>query len=211
MKKLVLVVLALLFGTPLALADLQFSSNGTNVGIATKANIVGATCTRSGQTTTITVSGDGQALTPASVAATGVVSGTSLTATTGNVTSSSGQVVFQSTVQASGQKTGITITISPITPNITSAMLAYGVIQMRGSGTAVSYLGMANGVPGQMVTLQCSLYQANNIVIGNYGIGITKSGFTTITFTGSAQSVTLLWLDNTTGWVVVGNAGTTIA
>ena len=219
MKKLVLVVLALLLCAPWALADLQFSSNGTNVGIATKANIVGATCTRSGQTVTITSTGAGQALTPASVAATGAISaGTGITATTGgvtasagNVTASAGQVVFQSTVQASGQNTGVTVTISPITPNITSAMLAYGVIQMRGSSAAVAYLGMANGVPGQMVTLQCTVYQGNNIVIGNYGIGITKANFTTITFTGAAQSVTLLWLDNVTGWVVVGNAGTTIA
>ena len=193
MKKLVLVVLALMFCVSVAYADQQYASNGTNVGIATKTNVVGATVTRSGQTATITVSGNGQALTPATVAAT------------------SG-ITFQSTVQASGQNTGVTNTISPISPNITSAMLAYGLVKLNGSSAASAHIGLANGVPGQMVTIQCGVYQGQTIVIGTtYGIGVTCSGFSTITFTAALQSVTLLWLDNTSGWIVVGNAGTTIA
>lgn len=180
MKKIVLAVFALMFlYTAVSFAEQQYASNSTDVGIASKTNVVGATVSRSGQTVTI------------------------------DVATNPDNYVFQSTVQASGSKTGVTTSVSQAS-NLDSAALAYGVIKFA-SGTAKT-ITIAAGVPGQMVTLVEEATVAITIDPRKYPLApVARTGWNSIAITAANQSITLLWLDDTTGWVIVGNNGCTVS
>lgn len=114
------------------------------------------------------------------------------------------------TIYANGYAGGVTSNVSTES-NLTSAALAYGFIRIAGGGPA-KYLTLADGEAGQMLTIQMVARDGANVVIGNYGPTMgTKTGWSTITFDTALDSVTLLYLDSTSGWIVVGNSGTTIA
>ena len=135
---------------------------------------------------------------------------------TGGTASRSGETgtiatnVFSSTIQVSGFNTGLTYGLSTISPNIGAAQLAFGLITIYGNSTVVNTFGLANGTAGQMATINF-VKQGYNVIIGFPGDGITKSGWNKITFSATGQFVTLLYLDSTTGWIVVGVNGATIA
>jgi hypothetical protein len=64
-------------------------------------------------------------------------------------------------------------------------------------------LTLANGTPGQFLTIA--------LVVDGGGDGTltptTKTGFATIVFADAGDNVTLLYVDDTVGWVIVGAAG----
>ncbi|HOD79961.1 MAG: hypothetical protein BWX88_02687 [Planctomycetes bacterium ADurb.Bin126] len=68
-------------------------------------------------------------------------------------------------------------------------------------------LTLANGLPGQLLTIA--------LVTDGGGDGTltptTKSGFATIVFADAGDNVTLLYVDDTVGWVIVGAAGVAAA
>jgi len=125
----------------------------------------------------------------------------------------SGPVYFWSTIVASGHKAGVTTNVSTES-NLTSAALGYGMIRKTMDSPTNQNRTLANGVKGQMVTIQLIAKAAGNFVITKTGAAasaMTMTGWTSITFDTVLDSVTLLWLDDTYGWVIVGNAGTVIA
>jgi len=129
----------------------------------------------------------------------------------GNTVASDAEVLFQSTVSAVGSKTGVTTNVSTES-NLTSAALAYGVIKLQaGSAKTIS---IANGVKGQMVTVMMTVYDGGNITLSDDDVApgaFTKTGWDDIVFSGVGQQVTLLYVDDTVGWTIVGHYGVTIS
>ena len=112
-------------------------------------------------------------------------------------------------IYGSGYAGGVTTNVSTES-NLTSAALAYGVVSMN-AGIAKT-ITLTNGVEGQMLTLIGGTI-AGTITIAPASfplITCTKTGWTTIAITATHQSITLLYFDDTIGWVIIGNAGATI-
>jgi hypothetical protein len=112
------------------------------------------------------------------------------------------------TLYANGYKGGVTTNVSSES-NLTSAALAYGFVQFV-AGTAKTICIYA-GTPGQMLTLLgCATttitidQRAYPVVAGAH------TGWNSIALTNQSQSVTLLYYDDSVGWVIVGNAGATL-
>ena len=125
----------------------------------------------------------------------------------------------QVTVLANGHKEGVTTNVSGET-NLTSAALAYGVIAVAdiGSldGSSARYIALADGTPGQMVTIYIvadsggTLYitddKVNDVVFGS----TTATGWDDLAFDSALDSVTLLFVDTTYGWIVIGTNSVTV-
>ena len=117
---------------------------------------------------------------------------------------------FATNVVAAGFKEGVTVNVSTES-TLTSAALAYGYITMQ-AGSAKT-IGLDDGVPGQMITIACSVYDGGDVVISETAFPLTTLGYgwDTITFNTQGDFCTLLWIDDTNGWIVVYNSGCTIA
>ena len=63
-------------------------------------------------------------------------------------------------------------------------------------------LTLANGKPGQRLTINISAYVGNGTLTPT-----TKTGFTNIVFAAAGQKATLEYVDDTVGWIVEGVAG----
>ena len=118
------------------------------------------------------------------------------------------------TFYASGYKGGVTTSVSTES-NLTSAALAYGVIvKSNYDGTSDQKVTLADGSIGQMLTLTITaLGSSGDWVITDDAVGtaITKTGWDDITLGDALDSITLLYLDDTVGWIIVGNNGCTIS
>ena len=67
---------------------------------------------------------------------------------------------------------------------------------------------LANGVSGQVIIIEAaSVTNSGTFVI----TPTLKTGFATVTLAAALDSVTLLYVDDTYGWVVVGIRGATVA
>lgn len=116
------------------------------------------------------------------------------------------------TMIANGHKDGVTTNVSTES-NLTSAALAYGTVCLQ-AGSAKS-IALANGSKGQMVTFILTTYDGATITITDDQVSsavftMTKTGWDDIALNSELDSVTLLYLDDTNGWVIVGNNGATI-
>jgi hypothetical protein len=117
------------------------------------------------------------------------------------------------TLYGSGMRGGVTANVSTES-HLTSAALAYGVIDMR-AGSAKT-IALANGVIGQMITIVLTVYDGATVTITDDGLSasaqalLKKTGWDDIALNSSLDSVTLLYVDDTTGWVVIANNGCTI-
>jgi hypothetical protein len=71
------------------------------------------------------------------------------------------------------------------------------------TGADAEALTLANGTAGQILTI--------DLAVDGGGDGTltptTKSGFTSIVFADAGDNATLLYVDNTVGWVILGTAG----
>lgn len=65
---------------------------------------------------------------------------------------------------------------------------------------------LADGMDNQTVTYVLATDGGKDL----YVTPTTKSGFTSVQLSDAGDSVSLLWSDSTSGWVISGNAGTTI-
>ena len=116
-------------------------------------------------------------------------------------------------IYASGYKGGTTDNVSGES-NLTSAALAYGVIRLADTGALDNancrYISLANGTPGQMVTIQLVAATAGTLYITDDKVGagaMTKTGWDDIALGTALDTVTLLYLDDTVGWIIVGEYG----
>jgi hypothetical protein len=125
--------------------------------------------------------------------------------------SSDGRVL---TIFSNGHRSGVTANVSSES-NLLAAALAYGLIVKATVGTSGGeYVSLADGTPGQMVTITLTDYNDTDAFIITddkvAGGTMTKTGWDDITFNSDLDSITLLWLDDTYGWIIVGNNGCSI-
>jgi len=119
------------------------------------------------------------------------------------------------TIYGSGMRGGVTTNVSSESL-LTSAALAYGVISKVGNdSTANRQVSIANGVPGQVMTIVITTACAStgDYVITDDGVAagtFTKTGWDDIALDSLYDSVTLLYVDDTTGWIVTGQNGASI-
>ena len=126
----------------------------------------------------------------------------------------SGSVV---NLYANGYKSGVTTNVSSES-NLTSAALAYGVIQkVAPDSTADVQVALANGTSGQMLTIivTTAAAGAGDWIITDDGIApgvftMTKTGWDDIAMDTANEMVTLLYLDDTYGWIIVGISGAAV-
>ena len=118
---------------------------------------------------------------------------------------------FATSVIATGHKAGVTIVVSTIS-HLTSASLAYGYLRRTQDSPANITVDLEEGVPGQMVTIQLTAKAAGNYIISKTctATPVTTTGWSLLTFDTALDQITLLYMDSTTGWIVVSNAGVTI-
>lgn len=118
-----------------------------------------------------------------------------------------GKLLFETSVVASGHKEGVTTMVSTAT-HVQSAGLAFGIIQKQLDSPADQNGTIDDGTIGQMVTIVLTQKGgAGNFIL----TPTTMTAFATITFDTLNDSITLLWLDDTRGWIIVGNNRCTIA
>ena len=117
---------------------------------------------------------------------------------------------------SNGYGDGVTTNVSGET-NLTSAALAYGVIVLEDTGALDSsdnrYITLADGTAGQMVTIILEASSDGGVltITDDYvGTAIKNTGWDDIAFDVAGDSVTLLYVDDTYGWVVVGEYGVTV-
>ncbi len=96
---------------------------------------------------------------------------------------------------------GTTVAADVLAIPVTHAYVA------KTTGADAEALTLANGENGQILTV--------SLVVDGGGDGTltptTKSGFATIVFSAAGQAATLLYVDDTVGWVLIGLAGVAAA
>ncbi len=93
--------------------------------------------------------------------------------------------------------------VSDMVTEITAIPLGYSLVNITITGRTCT---LADGEAGQMITLR-----GHNRLSGTLTINpATETGFTTITMDAEGEIVTLLFVDTTYGWVVVGANGATV-
>lgn len=122
------------------------------------------------------------------------------------------------TILANGHKEGVTTNVSTES-HLQAAALAYGVISVNFSASRKVYI--ANGTPGQMVTIYIAstagMGTADTFVISDTGVSgatataLKSTGWTTLTFNAAMDTVTLLYVDDTYGWVLIGQNSVTVS
>ena len=118
---------------------------------------------------------------------------------------------------ANGYRDGVTTNVSGES-NLVSAALAYGVILKSGLDTTSDVKSaLANGTPGQMLTIVMTVAPAStgDWFVTNTGISsnvftMTTTGWSSIEFDAAYESVTLLYVDDTYGWIIVGAQGVAV-
>jgi hypothetical protein len=113
------------------------------------------------------------------------------------------------TILANGHKEGVTTNVSTES-NLTSAALAYGVVKLVIGSTR--YVSLDNGTAGQMITFIVTTAGGGTVYITDDKVADadTKTGWDDIALTELNDSVTLLYVDDTYGWIIVGQVGATI-
>lgn len=133
------------------------------------------------------------------------ISGTSATYT--------GDVTFRSNLVSVGRYGASVSSLSSSSTNLSATSIAYAVItKFIGGGGGLDGDGrgsiLANGTPGQVLTF---------IVVGAQSGGTwvitptTKTGFRNLTFNALGDQATLLYVNDTVGWIVVALESVTVS
>lgn len=123
-----------------------------------------------------------------------------------------GNVVFKSTLYAVGGAGGAS-SVNSSSTNLSAAQISYSLIRKRigGGGGLDSTDGgtrLRNGTAGQMITFIITTVQSGGSWILT---PVTKTGFSTLTFDTANDVATLLYVDDTVGWIIISQTGCTIA
>jgi len=105
---------------------------------------------------------------------------------------------------SNGYKDGVTTNVSTES-NLLPAALAYGVIKIE-AGSAKS-ISIANGSPGQMLTIIMTVYDGGTVTLTDDQVAsgtVTKTGWDDIAFDAVGESATLLYFNDTIGWILSG-------
>ena len=111
----------------------------------------------------------------------------------------------------SGHASGST-TMESTASHLTSAQLAFGLIIRNAPSDQM--FEIPDSTRGKMVTIMTTGMSAtDSMFIGDERSidgTITHTGWSVITFDDPTDIVTLLWLDDTSGWIITANGGCTI-
>jgi hypothetical protein len=117
---------------------------------------------------------------------------------------------------ANGYRDGVTTNVSGES-NLSSAAVAYGIILIADTGALdgsnARYISLADGEAGQMITIQLVAATAGTLYITDDKIidaNMTMTGWDDIALNAALDQVTLLWVDDTYGWIIVGQYGITV-
>jgi hypothetical protein len=115
------------------------------------------------------------------------------------------------TFAANGHKEGVTTNVSDES-TLTSAALSFGYIIRTQDSPSDITVGLDDGAEGQMITIMLTAKAGGSYIISETSFPVTThaTGWSILTFDTAGDSVTLLWLDDTYGWVVISNDGVTI-
>lgn len=102
-------------------------------------------------------------------------------------------------IYAGAQRSGVSTMVSGSLAIPTSYALVIKAITQTATP-----LTLANGVPGQILTFQVSTMASGGAIL----TPTTCTGFTTITFDAAKEYVTLLYIDDTYGWILIGTNAT---
>lgn len=114
---------------------------------------------------------------------------------------------------ANGYKDGVTTNVSTES-NLTSAALAYGIVKLEIGST--KYINLASGTAGQMITFIVTTAGGGTVYITDDKVSSTlqaatvTTGWDDIALTEINDSVTLLYVDDTYGWIISGQNGATV-
>ncbi len=90
---------------------------------------------------------------------------------------------------------------------ITAVPLNYALVKKTYSNGTNEAGTLADGIQGQLIKITIDCVNTS----GSYVLTpTTKSGFISITFVEKGDQATLLFLDNTNGWILVGETGVTV-
>jgi hypothetical protein len=97
-----------------------------------------------------------------------------------------------------GFKSGATTSIA----DSLAIPVTHGVVA-KTTGADAEALTLANGEPGQLLTIYLATDGGGDGTL----TPTTKTGFATIVFADAKDNATLLYVDDTVGWIIVGAAG----
>ncbi len=112
-----------------------------------------------------------------------------------------------STLQTTGVANGGGTSLATIDTGIP---LTYAIVKKAISNVGTSTDTLANGTPGQMLTL----FITSDTGSGTWRVTPTTSyGWSQVTFTAALQGLSLLYLDDTNGWMIIStySSGSTAA
>ena len=123
----------------------------------------------------------------------------------------SGDVTFQSNLLAAGRKNGAS-TVSSSSTNLAPSTLPYTIVRkcIGGAGGLDASDGgtrLQNGTSGQMLVLVAITREGTGSWIVTPATSLT---FKTLTFDAVGETTTLLYVDDTVGWIVFATSGTTV-
>jgi len=115
---------------------------------------------------------------------------------------------------ANGYGDGVTTNVSTES-NLSDAALAYGVILLQGH-TSTKYINLEAGTAGQVLTICMTQYNTATVYITDDQVSpavraaTVTTGWDDIGFDAVGEMVTLLYVDDSYGWIIVGLAGATV-
>lgn len=90
---------------------------------------------------------------------------------------------------------------------ITAIPLNYALVKKTYSNGTNEAGTLVDGIQGQVIKIVIDCVNTS----GSYVLTpTTKTGFTSITFVEKGDQATLLFLDNTNGWIIMGETGTVV-
>jgi hypothetical protein len=92
-----------------------------------------------------------------------------------------------------------------VASTLTTIPLTYSIVKYYESSSVGQACTLANGSPGQLLTVIMIVKTGSNTIVVTPA---TKTGYTTVTLDTALDFVTLLYVDSTVGWIVIGGNGT---
>lgn len=188
MKKLLGVILSVLLFNGVAFADMQYLSNGTNLGVATKVNVVGATTTRSGQTVTInTLTPTGNQVVTGNLTVSGTSTLTGAVSAAAVINANGGVDRSTAAALAIGATNATSVVITPAT-TVTGAVIHSSTSNLQAATTATTinfaadaqstdtYVITLAPVPAAYVTGMMITFTANTANTGACSVNVNGLG-----------------------------------
>lgn len=95
--------------------------------------------------------------------------------------------------------------LASIASSVTTIPTAYSIVRYADSAAVSQVCTLAAGSKGQMLTIILDARTGSNTIV------ITPAactGFTTVTLDAAKEYITVLYIDSTVGWIVIGGTGT---